>query len=197
MNGEGCENGVKEAARFEPRSYLADWGQSKWLAVAELVTVALIFVADSRHLVPFSKTPFLLLFAWISLWVRKVGWRGVGLSRYRTWAITLRTGIAVGLALEALELFVTQPFLVRALHKQADLEVFHALNGNLKLTLIFPGIGMDCRSIRGRDGLPRLPDEPRGRPVEPDSGCLDCQPDCRPCGIWAWAHVPGSDWRDR
>jgi hypothetical protein len=94
-------------------------------------------VADARHLIPFSKTPFLLLLGWISLWVRKIGWRGVGLTRYRSWKLTLALGVAAGILLEGFELFVSQPLLVRLLRKQPDLEDFRALTGNLKLTLIF------------------------------------------------------------
>jgi hypothetical protein len=69
--------------------------------------------------------------------VRKIGWRGVGLTRYRSWKITLGLGVAAGLLLEGFELFVSQPLLVRLLRKQPDLEDFRALAGNLKLTLIF------------------------------------------------------------
>jgi membrane protease YdiL (CAAX protease family) len=113
-----------------------DWRQSKWLAVTELAVVILIFVADARHLIPVSKTPFLLVLGWISLRVRKIDWRGVGLKLYRNWKITLSLGVAAGLLMEAFELFVSQPLLVRWLHKQPDLETFRALNGNLKWTLI-------------------------------------------------------------
>ena len=113
------------------------WRNSKWLIVAELIVVALIFLADERHLIPFSKTPFLLVFAWVSLWVRKISWRSVGLRLYRNWRTSILLGIAAGLLLEALELFVTQPILVRWLGKQPDLEDFRMLTGNLKMTLIF------------------------------------------------------------
>jgi membrane protease YdiL (CAAX protease family) len=116
---------------------VAGWRQSKWLAVAELFLVVFIFVADFRHYIPFSKTPFLLVLASLSLWLRKIGWRRVGLTRYRNWKITLAFGIAAGLVLEALQLFVSQPLLVRITGKQPELEDFRALTGNLKLTLIF------------------------------------------------------------
>jgi uncharacterized protein len=115
---------------------VAHWRQSKWLAIAELVVVILIFVADARHLIPVSKTPFLLLLGWISLRVRKLGWAQVGLTRYRNWKVSLLLGVAAGLLLEGFQLFVSQPLLVRWLHKQPDLETFRALNGNLKWTLI-------------------------------------------------------------
>ena len=74
---------------------------------------------------------------WLSLWVRKIGWRRIGLTRYRSWKITLGMGLGAGLLLQGFELFVSQPLLVRWLGKQPDLEVFRALTGNLKLTLIF------------------------------------------------------------
>ncbi|MGA8431004.1 MAG: type II CAAX endopeptidase family protein [Candidatus Sulfotelmatobacter sp.] len=113
------------------------WRESKSLAVTELVLVALFFAAGFRHLIPFSKTPFLLLLGWISLWVRKISWRQIGLTPYRNWKITLALGLAAGIAMEGFELFVSQPFLARLLGKQPDLEDFRPLVGNLKLTLIF------------------------------------------------------------
>ena len=112
------------------------WRQSKWLIVAELVTVALIFVADAHHLIPLSKTLFLLAFGWISLRLRGLRWRDVGLTRFRTWAITISIGVVAGILLEAFELFVSQPILVHALGKQPDLDVFRALHGNVKWTLL-------------------------------------------------------------
>jgi uncharacterized protein len=113
------------------------WRQSKWLAIGELLAVALIFLADAHHLIPFSKTPFLLALGWISLWMRRIGWGKVGLKLYRNWKSSVAVGIGAGLLLEGLELFITQPILVKWLGKQPDLEVFRELHGNLKLTLVF------------------------------------------------------------
>jgi uncharacterized protein len=114
-----------------------DWRNSKWLAVAELAVVVLIFIADIRGHIPFSKTPFLLAFASISLWVRRIGWRRVGLQRYKSWKQTLLIGVTAGLLLEAFELFISQPLLTRWLHRPPDLEVFNDVHGNIKLTLIY------------------------------------------------------------
>lgn len=125
---DGPRNGLQQAA---------DWRQSPWLAIGEFLVVVLIFVADARHLIPLSKTPLLLALGWISLRVRRSGWRAVGLSRYRSWPITLAAGVGAGLLLEAFQLFVSQPFLVRVLGKQPDLEVFRAVHENIKLLLVF------------------------------------------------------------
>ena len=125
-----------EEDQARPQNAPGNWRQGKWLALAELVIVVLIFVGDAHHLIPLSKTLFLLAFAWISLRVRKLRWRDVGLSRFRNWKTALGLGIAFGVLLEAFELFVTQPALVKWLGKQPDLDVFRALHGNLKWTLL-------------------------------------------------------------
>ena len=119
-----------------PQTESGGWRDSKWLALVELAIVGLIFVADSHHLVPFSKTPFLLVLAWVSLRLRRLRWKEIGLFRNRRWRATLGIGIAAGLALELFQLFVTQPLLVRLTGKQPDLSDFAALTGNIKLTLI-------------------------------------------------------------
>src|SRR5580700_442298 len=117
-NGPASDIAAPEGCLPEPEKGATGWRHSKWLTVAELVIVALIFVADFRHLIFFSKTPYLLLFAWISLWVRKLRWRDIGLTRFRNWKTTLGLGIAGGLLLEGFQLFVSQPILVRLLGKQ-------------------------------------------------------------------------------
>jgi membrane protease YdiL (CAAX protease family) len=135
-NSKRFETEAQENVQAEPGNDAANWRQSKWLAVGELVVVGLIFWADFRHHIRFSKTPYLLLFGWMSLRVRKLRWRDVGLSRFRNWKTTLALGVVAGLLLEGFELFVTQPLLVKWLGKQPDLEVFRALHGNLKWTLL-------------------------------------------------------------
>ena len=82
--------------------------------IGELAIGVLICIAHVRHFNVLGKTPWLLLLGSIS-WVRKIGWHGVGLTRYRTWKITLLLGVAGGFALEAFQLFVSQPLLVRVL----------------------------------------------------------------------------------
>jgi uncharacterized protein len=101
-----------------------------------MAAVAAIFVADARGLIPFSKTPVLVAFGWLSLRVRRLRWWDIGLCRDRGWARTLALGVAAGLAMEAVELFVTQPLLVHLLGQQPNLEVFRSVHGHLKAMLI-------------------------------------------------------------
>ena len=114
-----------------------DWRNNRWLIVGELLVVAFIFYADALHWIFFSKTPYLLAFGWLSMRLRRVSWKCVGLTLFRDWKSTLLYGFAAGLFLECFQLFISQPFLVRILHKQPDLELFQSLRGNWKVTLIF------------------------------------------------------------
>lgn len=128
-------NNVEETRQPEAAGSSTDWRQSKWLALGELAVVALIFIADEHHLIYVSRTPYLLLLAWVSLRMRRLRWRNVGFSRYRSWPMTLALGVAGGLFLEIQELFVTQPLLARLTGKQPDLSDFRILTGNIKYTL--------------------------------------------------------------
>jgi len=108
----------------------------KWPAVAEIAVVLLIFLADQLHFVPFSKTPFLLLFGWISLRVRHMRWRDVGLVRFGSPGKTIAIGVGAGFALEAFQLFALGPLLARITGKEPDISVFRPVIGNVKLLAV-------------------------------------------------------------
>jgi uncharacterized protein len=97
-------------------------------------------LADAHHKVPISKTPLLLLLGTISLRIRGLRWRDVGLFRNRSWRTILLMGIAGGLALEVIEIYASQPFLMRLTHQQPDLSDFTVLHGNLKMTFVAIGL---------------------------------------------------------
>jgi hypothetical protein len=109
--------------------------ESKWMALGEFAIVGLIFLADHRHWIYFSKTPYLFLLAWFSLRLRRAKWQSVGFARYRNWPTTLGIGIAAGVLTETFQLLATQPLLVGLTGKQPDLHNFKMLTGNIKLAI--------------------------------------------------------------
>jgi len=111
--------------------------ESKLLVACEFAIVVALFVADMRHHIFFSKVPYLLVLAWVSLRLRGMRWKDLGLARPRDWPRTLTAGILVGIGIEFLELFVTQPLLVRVTGKMPDLSDLGNLRGNVKLLLLF------------------------------------------------------------
>jgi uncharacterized protein len=110
---------------------------SLWLALAEFAIVAGLFYADIHHHIYVSKTPYIFLLGWASLRLRGLRWKDVGFARPRSWGKAFLVGIEVGVCLEALELFVTQPLLVRWLGKMPDLSDFSDMVGNLKMFLFY------------------------------------------------------------
>lgn len=119
-----------------PRTPAGGWRSSRWLIAVEFVVFGLIFLADVyhwHHVIFFSKTLYLLALAWISLRLRGLRWKSVGLRWYRSWVRTLALGVLFGAGIEALELFVTQPILVRVTHHWPDLSDFRGLRWNWKL----------------------------------------------------------------
>lgn len=114
----------------------ASWRESRWLAVVELALVVSLVVADLHRMVPFSKTPFYFVLAWISLRVRRVGWRGVGFALPGGWARAIGLGTVAGIVLETFSSSVVEPGLARLFAKPADLSDFRPLVGNATLLLV-------------------------------------------------------------
>ena len=110
--------------------------RAKMLFLIEIVVIAAVFYLDYRHLLLFSKMPYLFLLGWISLRIRDVRWRDVGLNSEQPFAKVLLIGVALGVGMEALELFATQPLLTKLLNKGPDLDEFRRLIGNTQLLVI-------------------------------------------------------------
>lgn len=110
---------------------------SAWLVALEFAIIVALFVADFKHHVYFSKTPFLFLLGWLSLRWRGLRWRDVGLAGPTNWGRTILIGVVCGIAMELLELFITQPLLVKLFGKMPDLSDLGDLKGNWKLLLVF------------------------------------------------------------
>jgi uncharacterized protein len=112
-----------------PRRYLS---RQASLAILEFMLLVGIYLADWQHFVIPSKVPYLLAIAWISLYLRQLRWRDVGFRLYRDWPTTLAIGVAAGVAMEMLELFCTQPLLVRITGQMPDLSAFSRVAGNVR-----------------------------------------------------------------
>jgi hypothetical protein len=104
---------------------------SRGLILVELALVAAIFLADQPglHLIVFSKTLYLLALACASLLARGLWWGSMGFRLDRNLAAWVLVGVIAGALIEAQELYVTQPLLVRLIGPP-DLSEFRGLIGN-------------------------------------------------------------------
>jgi uncharacterized protein len=116
--------------------FRAKLSESRAVILVELALVAALFVADWYHWVFFSKTPYLLVLASLSIWLRGARWRDLGFRVPEAWPRLLIAGIALGLAMEALELFVTQPVLVAITGREPDLSDAAQLASSWKMLLL-------------------------------------------------------------
>jgi membrane protease YdiL (CAAX protease family) len=110
--------------------------RGKLLLTIELLIVATVFYLDWIGLLPVSKTPYLFLLGWISLRIRGLRWKNVGLNGEQPFVKVLLIGVLFGIGMEALELFATQPLLTKLLNKGPDLDEFRRLIGNTTLLII-------------------------------------------------------------
>jgi membrane protease YdiL (CAAX protease family) len=114
--------------------------RSRVLFVVEVAVIATVFYLDWIGILPVSKTPYLFLLGWISLRVRCLRWKDVGLNLgpRPDWPLTkiLFVGVIVGIGMEALELFATQPLLTNLLNKGPDLHEYQRLVGNAQLLIL-------------------------------------------------------------
>jgi membrane protease YdiL (CAAX protease family) len=114
--------------------------RTKVFFLVEILVIATVFHLDYLGLLPVSKTPYLFSLGWISLRLRGLRWRDVGLrfSPESNWPRTkiFFVGVLVGIGMEALELFATQPLLTKLLHQGADLHELQRLVGNTQLLIL-------------------------------------------------------------
>jgi membrane protease YdiL (CAAX protease family) len=107
------------------------------LFILEAAIAISIVLADRRHLVPLSNTPFLLILGWISLRLRGLRWRNVGFLRPQSWTRALTIGIAAGVAMELFAIYVSEPLIARLTGSYPDLSDMRGITGNVSMLVLF------------------------------------------------------------
>src|ERR1041384_1912204 len=106
------------------------------LFAVEILVIATVFYLDWIGILPVSKTPYLFLLGWISIRIRGLRWKDLGLNLNQPFLKLFVIGLLVGIGMEALELFATQPLLTKLLNKGPDLDEFRRLIGNTQLLIL-------------------------------------------------------------
>ena len=96
-----------------------------------------IVIADALGFVPITQTIFLLPLVWISLWLGKAGWSTIGFSLPSHAGRGIVIGVALGVLLELLAVFVTTPAISGLFGVEPDYSDFAEIQGNLTLLLVF------------------------------------------------------------
>src|SRR2546428_6531760 len=102
----------------------------------ELLVAAAILAAGFAGILPFSATPFLVVFGVVSLWLRGQGPRAVGLAFRSDWVRTGSVGIGAGIVYQGFSLYIAEPAIARLTGKLPDVSLFAPLAGNIRFLLI-------------------------------------------------------------
>ena len=102
------------------------------LAIATEIVIVLLLPALWDFLpLPRTIVPLLLL-TWLSLWLRRLSWRDLGLCRPRSWPVTVLAGLGAG----GLIVFFAKVVLPIVLRKEYEPSGLYTLKGNLPVFLM-------------------------------------------------------------
>jgi uncharacterized protein len=107
-----------------------------------IIEFILILAGVGMYALGYLSFPILPLFllAWISLRLRHMRWRDVGLRRPEKWLPTIGLALLVGFSYQMLDILVIAPLLERLTGEGLDISIFNTLQGNPLLLMIFLAI---------------------------------------------------------
>ncbi len=117
-----------------------------WAAV-ELAVALLLIAAGLQGYVPYTSTPWLLLVAWVFLWRRGPGWRGVGLRRPTSWWSALAVGAAIGIAYQLVGLYLIEPLIARITGALPDVSMFSSMVGDERRLVFWLGMSWTLAAL--------------------------------------------------
>lgn len=112
----------------------------KILIIAELGVLLLLVFARVLHVFPFSSIAYAFVFVLVSLFIRKIGLTGIGLTLPKSNRRIVFLGIGGGILLQFLSLHVLEPLLAKLTGHLPDLSQFSALKGNIQFLLMWLAI---------------------------------------------------------
>jgi membrane protease YdiL (CAAX protease family) len=106
------------------------------LLIIEFTLILAALVIYALGYLPFPTLP-LFIVAWVSLRLRGMRWRDVGLRRPEHWLPNIGLALLVGISYQVLDILVIAPLLERLTGDAIDLSQFSNLQGNLPLLIVF------------------------------------------------------------
>lgn len=111
---------------------------NKWINLLEVIIVIFLVVGHNiLRWIP-NEIPFIFIFGWVSLRLRKLSWKDVGLKKPTSWSYLILTAFGVALFIQLLSTLVTEPLIVRLTNGEpSDFSSFDDLAGNEKKLLLY------------------------------------------------------------
>ncbi len=109
--------------------------ENRWVIGLELLILLAIQLLHAFRVIPTTAIFFVLL-GWASLWLRRSGWRNVGLTRPASWGRTIGIALLLAAAFQAISITLIVPALEWLTQTPLDLSQFAELRSNVPLLLI-------------------------------------------------------------
>ena len=111
---------------------------NRLVIAGELLFVTIVQVLEVWD---FPSIFVLFPFSWGSLWLRKDGWRDVGLRRPASWPRTIGIGVIAGAVNALIALWLIGPLVDRLGGGKEDLSQYESLSGNIPVLIVWILIG--------------------------------------------------------
>lgn len=108
-----------------------------WITFIEISITFFILIAIELGWITQFIILAVVLFAWLSLWLRRKGWSDFGLKKPESWKKTISFALLVGVVFQALSLYLIEPFLGKLTGDIPDVSVFKSMVGNIPQLLFY------------------------------------------------------------
>lgn len=111
--------------------------RNKWVTIIELSTAIFILLAIEFGWITQFVIFAVVLYAWLSLWIRGKGWSNFGLKKPDSWKNTMLLALLIGVVFQALSLYVIEPLLGKLTGYIPDVSLFRPMVGNIPQLLFY------------------------------------------------------------
>ena len=111
--------------------------KNKWISFIEISIAIFILIAVELGWITQFIILVIVLYAWLSLWLRGKGWSDFGLKKSESWWKTILLALLVAIVFQALSLYIIEPFLGGLTGDIPDVSVFRPMVGNIPQLLFY------------------------------------------------------------
>ncbi|MBV6420652.1 MAG: hypothetical protein DAHOPDDO_01909 [Ignavibacteriaceae bacterium] len=111
--------------------------RNRWITFVELSLAIFILLAIELGWITQFIILAVVLYAWLSLWLRGKGWNDFGLKKPENWKKTISLALLVGIIFQGLSLYVIEPFLGKLTGDIPDVSFFRPMVGNVPQLLFY------------------------------------------------------------
>jgi uncharacterized protein len=104
---------------------------NRFVIVLEVLLVTLLVLLVRNVLF------YLFFLGWLSLWLRRSGWKNIGLNRPANWRRTIAAGIGFSVIYQLFSIGILVPVLYRLTDTTLDLSQFDPLRGNFAVLALW------------------------------------------------------------